>query len=97
MITVATEKVHAARKAAGFRSVQAAARATKLNYKTIMRYEGLDEDGPPASPKPETLRALAGAYRVPPRDLVTDPEAWDAYVASLLQPEILPQPEQVPA
>ncbi len=86
MISIAPEKVRAARRAAGLR-IQAAARAATVNYKTVEAYEGHGDATPPARPKLETVLALAKAYRCSPREFATDPTEWDRVANELgLQP-----------
>jgi transcriptional regulator with XRE-family HTH domain len=82
MISIAPEKVRAARRAAGLR-IQAAARAATVNYKTIEAYEGHGEATPPARPKLETLLALAKAYKCNPREFAVDPAEWDRVASEL--------------
>ncbi|WP_139322661.1 helix-turn-helix domain-containing protein [Deinococcus marmoris] len=89
MISVAGEKVRAARLAAGIRSVQAAARAAHLNYKTIEAFEGRGDAKVPTNPKMETLLALAAAYGCSPRDFTENPEEWDRAAQALGLPATL--------
>ena len=82
MISIAVEKVRAARLAAGFRFIRNAVEATGLNYKTLLAFEGRSGLRPPRAPSLDALRALARAYGCHPRDFAKDPTEWDRAVAA---------------
>ena len=82
MIATSPEKFLEARKAAKL-NVKQAARAAKLNYKTIEALEGHGENPTPERPRLETLFVLAGAYGCTPRDFARDPAEWDTLLQTI--------------
>lgn len=84
MIQVAPEKIRARRLAAGFKTFQAAARATSLNYKTLEFYEGHKGRTPPANPSRRALSLMAAAYCCSIRDFAVDPHEVEQFAGELL-------------